>query len=264
MANAYGWIPDEHDPRDRQYSAPAPLLAHLPAAVDLEPDPATPPIWDQGQLGSCTAHGTLACFLFAAAKANTGDPMLSRLQLYYNTRAIEGTVGQDAGGQIRDAIKATTLGIAPESMWPYDIERFTVQPPAEVVQAAAANVDVDYRRVAQASRHLMACLAEGFPVDLGFQVYESFESPEVAQTGVVPMPGRGEAVVGGHCVAKWGYGLGSFWLSQFPTAVPDVMYAKIRNSWNTTFGRDGYCLMPLAYLTDEDLASDFWTIRSVT
>ncbi|HEY2086390.1 MAG TPA: C1 family peptidase [Mycobacterium sp.] len=251
MTNAYGWIKDDHDPRDLTYAAPAPVIAQLPALVDLSTAPAMPPIWNQEQLGSCTAHGTLGCFLFAANKLGAGDPMLSRLQLYYNTRAIEGTVGQDAGGQIRDAIKATTLGIAPESLWPYDIDKFTVQPPPEVVQAAAANVDVDYRRVPQDLTHMRACLAEGFPIDIGFTVFESFESPEVAATGVVPMPQRGEQIVGGHCVAVVGYddAKGMF---------------LVRNSWGTDWGINGHFLMPYTFLTDPDLASDFWTIRSAT
>ncbi len=50
----YGWIPDLPDQRDFLYSAPARVLAKLPSKVDLSLQ--CPPIYDQGDLGSCTAN----------------------------------------------------------------------------------------------------------------------------------------------------------------------------------------------------------------
>ena len=45
---------------------------------------------------------------------------------------------------------------------------------------------------------MRTCLAEGFPFVFGFTVYESFESQEVARTGVVQMPQPNERSIGGH------------------------------------------------------------------
>jgi C1A family cysteine protease len=97
---------------------------------------------------------------------------------------------------------------------------------------------------------MKGCLASGYPFVFGFSVYESFESPEVLDTGVVPMPSDGEAQLGGHAVLAVGY---------------DDATARfiIRNSWGTSWGDGGYGYMPYAYLTDSDLAADFWTIRVV-
>ena len=82
-------------------------------------------------------------------------------------------------------------------------------------------------------------------------VYQSFESETVAKTGVVPMPSSHEQVLGGHCVVAVGYDDGK---RQF----------TIGNSWGTGWGLNGYCLMPYEYPINPRLASDFWTIRSVT
>ncbi len=95
---------------------------------------------------------------------------------------------------------------------------------------------------------MRACVAEGFPFVFGFTVYESFESQQVARTGIVPMPGRAERVVGGHAVVGVGYhGAEKRFI--------------VRNSWGTGWGMKGYCTMPYDYLANPNLAEDFWTIR---
>lgn len=257
-----GLIPDAHDDRDRLYAAPpAPYQF-----VDLEPDPATPPIWNQANIGSCTAHGTLACFLFASAKCGANDPMLSRLMCYYLARQAMGAqyVTQDSGAQIRDAIKATTQGIAPESDWPYDPSRFAERPPEQAFTDAADNIDLDYRRVPATAGAIQGCLSEGFPVDIGVTLFGSFESSDAISTGVVPMPASGEQPIGGHCMAIWGIGTGADWIAagQFPIADPGTLYVKLRNSWGPDVYQRGYLLVPMAYV--ETLGQDYWTIRRVS
>ena len=50
----YGWVPDLPDHRDRIYQAPMRRLEALPRSVDLRTD--CPEVYDQGELGSCTAN----------------------------------------------------------------------------------------------------------------------------------------------------------------------------------------------------------------
>lgn len=50
----YGWIPDLPDQRDFMYAAPLAALRALPPKKDLTG--ACPPVYDQGELGSCTAN----------------------------------------------------------------------------------------------------------------------------------------------------------------------------------------------------------------
>src|SRR5215475_6094903 len=86
----FGWVPDLPDARDFLFSAPEAVLAELPAKVDLRPQ--MPVVYDQGQLGSCTANAIAAAFEFDQLQQNLADFMPSRLFIYYNERAIEGTV----------------------------------------------------------------------------------------------------------------------------------------------------------------------------
>ena len=85
----------------------------------------------------------------------------------------------------------------------------------------------------------------------GFTVYESFESPEVASTGVVPYPKRGESVLGGHAVCIAGY-----------DAARKVFI--VRNSYGDQWGKAGYFEMPFKYVTSKSLASDFWVITKTS
>jgi len=57
----YGWLPDLPDHRDLQFSEKFTAQAALPASVDLSPK--MPPVYDQGQLGSCFSGDTLVPLL---------------------------------------------------------------------------------------------------------------------------------------------------------------------------------------------------------
>jgi C1A family cysteine protease len=96
---------------------------------------------------------------------------------------------------------------------------------------------------------MKACLASGYPIIFGFTVYESFESQQVANTGIVPMPGHHESVLGGHAVLCVGYD-------------DSTQRFIVRNSWGDSWGDKGACYMPYAYLLSRSLASDFWTIKT--
>jgi C1A family cysteine protease len=124
----YGWIPDLPDHRDHLYAAPPPRLTALPPSTDLRPQ--CPPVYDQGQLGSCTANAIAGAIEFDQMKQGQTPFVPSRLFIYYNERDIEGTVGSDSGAQIRDGIKSVAQqGVCPEPEWPYDITKFTEKPP---------------------------------------------------------------------------------------------------------------------------------------
>ena len=241
-----GWLPDIPDQRDHLFSLVYKVLKKLPTAVDLRPS--CSPIEDQKALGSCTANALVGAIEFLERKDGVPFTNLSRLFIYYNERVIENTVNSDSGAQIRDGIKTLAKqGVCSEKKWPYTISKFKNKPNTTCYTEAAVHVITSYQRV-KTINDMRSCLAAGYPFVFGFTVYESFESSQVANTGVVPMPGTNESVLGGHAVVAVGYN------------DADQRFI-VRNSWGTKWGKKGYCTMPYAYLTNTQLAGDMWTIR---
>ena len=247
----YGWTRDLPDNRDHLYVASPQILANLPPSVDLRPQ--CPPVYDQGQLGSCTSNAIAGAVEFDLIKEQQKRIFVpSRLFLYYNERVIEGTQDTDSGAEIRDGIKSVaSQGDCPEDLWPYDITKFAVKPPAQCYQSAKQYEAVKYQRLQQDLNQLKGCLASGYPFVFGFTVYSSFESQQVATTGHASMPQPGEEVVGGHAVVAIGFDDSQQWF-------------LVRNSWGTSWGVKGYFTMPYTYLLDQNLSSDFWTISVVS
>ena len=239
----YGWVPDVPDQLDYFYGAIRPKLK-LPSAVDLRRDCST--IEDQGALGSCTAQALAGHLEFLDNHPDHHYVDLSRLFIYYNERLLRGMVKSDSGAAIRDGIKTLAkTGVCAEKNWPYVIGRFADKPPAGCYSQALKHRIVSYHRL-ETIEEMLICLADGYPFVFGFTVYESFESPKAARTGVIPMPGKSERVLGGHAVMAVGFN-------------QKVKRFFVRNSWGVKWGQQGYFTMPFAYL--ESLARDFWTIR---
>jgi len=248
-AHAYGWIRDLPDHRDLHYAPMLATVGPLPQRVDLRQH--CPPVYDQGALGSCTANAIAGAIQFDELKARQSPTWIpSRLFIYYNERALEGTTESDSGAQIRDGIKTINKqGVCPEADWPYDIDRFADRPPAKAYDDAAQDRIANYLRLTQTLVQLRTCLAEGFPFVFGFTVFSSMETTEVERTGRVPLPSPEDTILGGHAIAAVGYDDAS-------------QVITFRNSWGVGWGDAGYGYMPYAYVVDPGLAADFWTIRS--
>jgi C1A family cysteine protease len=228
----------------------APHMATLPKSVDLTQY--CPPVYDQGNLGSCTANAAAAMSQFLMIKHGLGDYMPSRLALYWWNRFQEKTVNQDSGASLYDAMNTLVkYGVPHENLWPYITEgnRFIVKPTKDVWSDGYWHSIDKGMSVVQNLTVMKTCLAQGYPFMFGFLVYQSFESEVVARTGIMPMPGYRDAVLGGHAVMAVGYddSMGMF---------------KIRNSWGNTWGLNGYFYMPYNYIISQNLADDFWTARN--
>ena len=242
----YGWKPSLPDLRDHIADT-----SELKILDEVDPRAELPDVFDQGQLGSCTANAVAAAVEYDA-KLNGSDPgFLSRLWIYFYERKLEGApTDQDTGAMGRDGFKVChKLGVPLENDWPYDIAKFSEQPPDSLDPEARHHRISNYRVVPRNLDAMKAVLSNRQTIAFGFTVYESFESPQVAQTGIMPLPSRNEQTLGGHEVLLVGY------LKNEPN------YGLVRNSWGTDWGMQGYFLMPWAIFMDTHLSSDFRTIR---
>lgn len=244
----YGWKPSLPDHRDHRYARIFKELK-LPKKADLLQY--CPSVYDQKSLGSCTANATALCMeILENVKQLSTHLKPSRLFLYYNSRMIEGTVNEDSGATCRDAIKsAAKYGAPPESTWPYNTSNFKTRPSASIYTTAkAATIDA-YERVDSTSLvAIKSAIVSVLPIQIGFSVYDSFESSYVAKTGIVPLPKYSESMLGGHSVALIGYD-------------DQSQRFLCRNSWGQSWGNKGNFTIPYAYLTNARLASDFWVIK---
>jgi len=244
----YGWRPDlpGQDPRFVN-------SGDLPGRVDWwEKLGQVPACYQQGQLGSCVGNAAARRIHLLQIEQGRVPVMPSRLQIYYDARAREGTTGQDVGCQIRDAVLSLVVqGVCSEDEWPYDPAAFAIQPTPHAYAHAAGQEVLQYARVDNTNPYeLVRAIAAG-PVLFGMTVMSSFESDAVRRTGLVPMPRAGDEVVGGHCMLATGVDLAQ-----------DIVWAD--NSWGPDWGISGRCQIPIPYLTDGNVADDFWLVTRIT
>ena len=167
-----------------------------------------------------------------------------------------------------------TQGVCSELEWPYLISQLAVSPTPKCYTDAKKDLVSQYLAIQQDNLllNLRTCLATGYPVVFGFSVYDSFESDYVALNGNVPLPSSLESVIGGHAVLAMGYNDGPDIPIVPNLIVPSKSNVKYtwpsktvlcQNSWGNTWGITGFFTIPYEYLSNPDMASDFWTIRLV-
>lgn len=246
----YGWKRDLPDKRDHVFDTNNLLLVEKQFdKIDLREK--CPPVYNQGELGSCTANAISCAIQFDEMKQNLENNIPSRLFIYYNERDIEGNIDRDTGASLRDGVKCiNNIGYCNETLWPYDIKKFTEKPSQECYDYARKHKSLSYKRVQQDETHIKTILNMGFPVVFGISVYESFESEEVAKTGIVPLPEKEERMLGGHAIVLVGYD-------------EEKHLFTFRNSWGENWGDKGYGYLPFEYVCDVNLASDFWVVTKV-
>lgn len=243
LGKRYGWKKQLPDHRDKLFLVPEHTKV-LPAFVDLRPQ--MPSVYDQGALGSCTANALAGAIQYDEMREGRQTQAPSRLFIYFNERLLEGTTNSDSGATIRDSIRSINKwGYCPESSWPYNIQAFATTPPQTCYQSAKSDVVRNYGSVPQALNVMQNVLANGYPFVGGISVYESFENPDVVKSGMVPMPGANESLLGGHAICFCGYANDGFYF---------------RNSWGPSYGMEGYGWIPNAYLLNHNLSGDFWVV----
>jgi C1A family cysteine protease len=251
MPRIYSLKADKEDNRDLLFSTHFAVTAPpvFPDIIDLRPQMS--PVVNQLSLGSCTANAIVSGLReYLLLKAGLPLTPLSRLFLYWQERNLEGTIPTDAGAYIRDGLKSLQqIGVSPEEDFPYNVDTFTLSPTDKAVADAARFSITSYYRITNgAIDAIKTSLVNSFPVVIGIQVYDSFESQAVSDTGIVPMPNTTiENLLGGHAVLIVGY-----------KQIAGIWYWIVRNSWGDTWGDKGYFYLPFDYTTYPYMM-DIWT-----
>ena len=261
----------------------------------------TVPVYEQKPYESCVscAIASVIRYLAKATGVNADlDP--SRLFLYYNARALEGTESSDppVGTGIRSAIKGLNrYGVCDEQSWPYpdsESPQPTIprQPPEDAYRRTHYKDGVEYHRIFRLDPRnnihqldlgaVRRAISNNIPVICGFTAFASFGKGKT--DGVVGLPTEEDnnavfntlpkdTVNGaistissfGHASVIIGYQDGP----EHPADPkeprnPETGTFTLVNSWGADWGLGGTFTLPAAYLADSSLASDFWAITSLS
>ena len=243
--HTYGLVRQPVDPRDKKLMFMR--MGELPEAIDLREK--CPSVFNQLSTNSCTANAGIA----ARMMLSSIQTPLSRLYLYYHERKLEGTEREDSGATMRSICKALNkVGVCEETRFPFS-EGAILKSPCILDDINAAKYRIGSYRTFDSDttedvyqiKQYLATMQQ--PVLIGMDVYESFESPVVAQTGIVPIPNKDtEKYMGGHAVLIVGYD-------------DSMQMFIVRNSWGEKWGDKGYFYLPYNFLT-LGFAFDSWVI----
>lgn len=223
--------------------------AQLPPRVDLRKYCTA--VEDQQQSNSCVANAVVGALELLQAKSGHSNQDLSRLFLYYNSRMMHNSQGQDQGTFVHLSMAALIAsGVCEERMWPFSMTTIN-DPPTQACYENAQNYrGVEFAEIQQGTP-LVPVLAQEIPVIIGVELPREAYT-EAHKTGIMQIPpgasanhqhGRHSMVVVGYDVEQKAY--------------------IVRNSWGTQFADKGYFLMPFAILDSSAMPGQSWAIGAL-
>lgn len=215
------------------------------------------PIKDQGQLGSCVSFAVTAMKEWQEQKEQLDEVAsgkkykrkskvydLSESWVYWKCKEIDPWPNEE-GTSIRYAMKVLkTIGVPTEKAWPYnDIDYGKPKKWAKLV--ARWSIIDSYWRIENLN-DLKTALVSG-PVPIAVPVFYEFFFPN--DNGSINMPASPNTIYGGHAICAVGFNEKS-------------KFIKFKNSWGTSWGRDGYGYLPYDYV--DKYLWDAWACKDLS
>jgi C1A family cysteine protease len=138
-----------------------------------------------------------------------------------------------------------TVGVPCEKAWPYNTK--TVGSPESWANLVSRwSLGGEYTRL-ETPEYIINSLKNNGPMPIGIGCFaEIFYTTE---DGIVGYPEDPDTCYGGHAVCLVGWN-------------PDTKMFKFKNSWGTSWGKEGYGYLPYNYI--KDFCWDAWEIKDLS
>ena len=225
------------DLRDYTYEPEIAMAAELPEQFELW----TPPVKNQGYVGSCVAHTAAEIEEYFNHIEGKSSYALSVGYIYGCRYDYKGT-----GMYLRDALKTLSKkGISTHEEFPYNkevpdiIDLFTEQDEIGWLTDETHKITSYFRITGNGNNlkdNIKRCLMNNGPVMMSVPWYNDFK----VVNGIITSPSNFNCSNGGHCILLYGWNKDG-WL--------------IQNSWGENWGNGGRAIYPYDYPTKE-----FWGV----
>ena len=205
---------------------------------------AFPNIKDQGKQGACLSFSLVSVFeYFLKTSEGVSSPDLSEQFLYYISRDKNGETEKDEGSCICFAVEALCeTGICVETKWPYKVDGYAEKPTEDAYADAAERKVKKALNVERKTVAIKSALEDGYPVIGSFSIFSSFGKGE---RGFISIPTDEEIAAAKesnennhHAMVIVGFN-------------DEQKVFKVRNSWGSDWGDNGYCYIPYQYIEGE-------------
>lgn len=209
------------------------------------------PIKDQGQEGSCTGHASTETREWIGRRYLLQKKVFSPQYTYVKELIRQGDFPKDVGSDgVTLCESAVYDGFCELDLFPYVAGQIRPASALQDQNAAEHRLGAYHGLVGSLEALRVIGDAVPWPVLVGFTVYESFESDELAKTGVMAVPGHKERQLGGHEVTvTGGYDIGLKPTLRPSNCPPAVL---VQNSYGVDWGLKGFFWMPLEILDNPD------------
>ena len=236
----FGCKRDKKDNRDYLMRAYLPVVK-IPKKIDYTMKMTL--VRDQGDEGTCVGFASTVGMKEYQEKIDYRKYItLSPRFLYSECKKVDKSPGE--GTTIRTAMKVLKKkGVCKEDYWPYMPHQKNKAKTGAVTNAKKFRV-LTYARIVDLYE-LKLNLATKGPCVIGIEVFRGMMD---ARNGRVPMPKKGERVLGGHAICPVGY--------------DDAKgLVKFKNSWSSMWGDKGYGYLPYKYI--DKYMMDAWSAVDV-